>query len=118
LTICASYRKLDDIADPVETFRAAIQQAASSGELDRLSASQRALLGAQHVTTSHGGARHRGAGFKPLRSALPYSKICDTLGIGSKTLVRAVKLHRSGRADLVDDVAAGRMSLAEAVRRL
>jgi len=100
--------------DARENFRRAVLTA----ELATMSASQRAIFGAPFVTSSHGGARHRGAGFVPLRSPVTYRTVRRVLGVGEKTVGRARRLLASDRPDLVAEVEAGRVTLAEAVRRL
>ncbi len=40
------------------------------------------------------------------------------IGVGSKTLGRAVQVHRSPRSDITDAVRAGRLTLAQAAREL
>jgi len=101
----------------VPDAKTVILDAIDSGQLEHMPSGARALLVAPFVTTTHGGARHQK--LEPVRyRAATIRELAPAVGVGIKTLGYAVKLHRSGRADLVDDVAAGRMSLAEAVRRL
>ena len=103
----------------LSAFRAAVLDAHDSGELNSMSSSQRAMFTAAFVRTAWGGRRNAGPGCAPVTyRGATIRELAPVVGVGVKQLGYAVKVLRSGRVDLVDDVRAGRVVLAEAVRAL